>query len=189
MTTARTRRRAQASRRVPRKAGRRRTVRPQIAILIEAPEWRRHVRNVAAVAQRAARAALAAQRSAGPLELCLVLADDRAMRRLNRTWRGQNKPTNVLSFPATSAGRTTPGLPPGAALPLGDIVIASGVTVAEAKAQGKAVDAHLAHLVVHGVLHLLGHDHERDAEALRMEALETRILKGLGVADPYRGTR
>ncbi len=187
MTTAGTRRRAPASRRAARKPAR--SIRPQIAILIEAPEWRRHVRNVAAVAERAAQAALAAQHKAGRLELCLVLADDRAVRRLNRTWRGQNKPTNVLSFPAAGAGGLAPGLPPGEPVPLGDVVIASGVTVAEAKAQGKAVDAHLAHLVVHGVLHLLGHDHERDAEAVRMEALETRILKGLGVPDPYRGTR
>jgi probable rRNA maturation factor len=188
MNRARTSR-ARGSRPAPRKGRRPAAVRPQISILIEAPAWRRHVRNVAAVAARAARAALAGERSAGQFEVCLVLADNRDLRRLNRTWRGKDKPTNVLSFPAAQDGMMEPRLPAGVRVPLGDVIIARGVTVAEAKAQKKAVDAHLAHLVVHGVLHLLGHDHERDAEAIRMEALERRILKRIGVDDPYRGMR
>src|SRR5258708_24790547 len=110
MTTAGTRRRAPASRRAARKPAR--SIRPQIAILIEAPEWRRHVRNVAAVAERAAQAALAAQHKAGRLELYLGLADDRAVRRLNRTCRGQTKPTNVLSSPPAGAGPPSPRPPP-----------------------------------------------------------------------------
>src|SRR5258708_39731897 len=110
MTTAGTRRRAPASRRAARKPAR--SIRPQIAILIEAPEWRRHVRNVAAVAERAAQAALAAQHKAGRLELCLVLADDRAVRRLNRTRRGPNNPTNVLAVPAARARGGGPGVAP-----------------------------------------------------------------------------
>ncbi len=156
---------------------------PRIEVLIEAPEWNRRVRDVAALARRAARAAVAVERSRDPVELCLVLADDRAVRRLNRDWRGKDKPTNVLSFPARDPALKAPR---GAPAPLGDVVIAGGVVAREAAEQGKTVAAHLAHLVVHGVLHLLGYDHEIDAEADRMEALETRILRGLGVADPYR---
>ncbi len=114
-----------------------------------------------------------------------MLADNRLSRRLNRTWRGKDKPTNVLSFPAAD-GEARPKDAPRL---LGDVVLAGGVVAAEAEAQGKRLSAHLAHLVVHGVLHLLGHDHERDRDAKRMEALEIRILRTLGVANPYEETR
>jgi probable rRNA maturation factor len=113
--------------------------------------------------------------------LSLVLADDATLRALNRRWRAQDKPTNVLSFAAQ--GEETP---PDAPLLLGDVVLAFETVAREAAAQGKPLGDHLRHLVVHGVLHLLGHDHERREEAALMEALETRILAGLGVADPYR---
>src|SRR5947208_12599216 len=143
---------------------------PRGEVLFEAPEWRKRVRNVALVARRAARAAVAAAPLAGKSELCLVLADDRSVRRLNRQWRGKDKPTNVLSFPSgeTRGGRASAAAP----RPLGDVIIAYGVTTAEAAKQGKTLTAHLVHLIVHGVLHLLGYDHERGADAERMEALE-----------------
>ena len=146
------------------------------------PLWRRALPEVERVCDRAARAALAAggapQR---PAELAIVLADDALLRALNRDWRGRDAPTNVLSF---AAGEDAP--PPGAPLLLGDVVLAFETAATEAQAQGKPLADHLAHLVVHGVLHLLGFDHEIAAEAERMEALETRVLAGLGVADPYR---
>ena len=154
--------------------------RHRIAVVVAAPEWRRRLRGAASVARKAADAALRAGPGRRGGELSVVLADNRLSRRLNRTWRGKDKPTNVLSFPAAddAAPKSAPAL-------LGDVIIAGGVTADEAAAQGKRLSAHLTHLVVHGVLHLLGHDHERDADARRMEALEVRILRGLGVANPY----
>jgi probable rRNA maturation factor len=155
-----------------------------VAILIETPEWPRRLQTAAALARRAVREALAAEPPSGRVELSVVLTDDRAVRRLNRDWRGQDKPTNVLSFPSHN-GAAAPRLPAGVPVPLGDVVVACGVATAEAAAQGKSLRAHLAHLVVHGVLHLLGHDHEADAEAERMEALEVRVLRRMGIANPY----
>jgi probable rRNA maturation factor len=177
-----------SSARKPRPSARRRTggASPRIAVLVEAPAWQRRIRNVATLARRAARAAVAADPPRERVELCLVLADNRAVRRLNREWRGRDKPTNVLSFPARDAGAAAIRLPKGARSPLGDVIVACGVAASEAAAQGKTLSAHLSHLVVHGVLHLLGYDHERDAEAERMEALERRVLRRLGYADPYR---
>lgn len=178
MTAARPRRASSASRRRPRRTA------PRIELLIEAPEWRKRVRNVALVARRAARAAAAAAPVTGKSELCLVLADDSSLRRLNRQWRGKDKPTNVLSFPSGESlnRRVSAGMP----LALGDVIVAYGVATAEAAKQGKTLAAHLVHLIVHGVLHLLGYDHELDTDAERMEALEIKILRRLGIADPYR---
>jgi probable rRNA maturation factor len=112
-------------------------------------------------------------------EICVTLSDDAAILALNHRWRGKNAPTNVLSFPAPSY--------PGLEVPrfLGDVVLAFETIEREAKAEDKAIDEHLAHLVVHGVLHLLGYDHATDAEAQEMEALEIRILATIGIADPY----
>ena len=111
--------------------------------------------------------------------LVVLLTDDAQVADLNRRFRGQDKPTNVLSFPSR--------LNPEAHL--GDVALAFGVCVAEAEAQGKPLAHHLQHLVAHGVLHLVGYDHETDAEALEMEGLERVVLAGLGVPDPYAAER
>ena len=118
-------------------------------------------------------------------ELSVRLVDKGEIRTLNRDYRGQDKATNVLSFTAASIE----GLPADAARPLGDIVVCAAVVADEAGAQGKAVDAHWAHMLVHGVLHLLGFDHETPAEAEGMEALETQIMLQHGLEDPYAGSR
>jgi probable rRNA maturation factor len=113
------------------------------------------------------------------VELCVTLTDDAAIAKLNRRWREKAKATNVLSFPAP------PPPAPDAPRFLGDIVLAFETIEREAREEDKTLGAHLAHLTVHGILHLLGHDHETDAEAEAMEGLETRILATLGIADPY----
>lgn len=111
------------------------------------------------------------------------LADSAEMTQLNSDFRGKNGPTNVLSFPFEAPA----GLPAEALEPiLGDIVICADVVSAEAQQQGKTARAHWAHMIVHGVLHLCGHDHQNDADAARMEALETDILGAAGFADPYQ---
>lgn len=109
----------------------------------------------------------------------LCLADDAALRALNSRWRGIDKPTNVLSFPAVAGGRVAD------ATILGDIALAYETLAREAENLGVPLADHYRHLVAHGFLHLIGYDHETDAEAERMEALETRILARLGAADPY----
>lgn len=102
-------------------------------------------------------------------------------RRLNLLWRGRDYPTNVLSFPAPDAPPTR-----GVRRAMGDIVVCAPVVAREARQQGKRLDDHWAHLLVHGSLHLLGHDHERESDALRMERRERQILARFGIADPYR---
>jgi probable rRNA maturation factor len=153
-------------------------------------EWRKTVRGCRAICQAAAQAALTA---AAPgltppagIELSIVLGDDAMLRELNLQWRGKDAATNVLSFPSQGGVIAAPQA--GAPLLLGDVVLAFGTVAGEAAAQGKTLGDHLAHLVVHGVLHLLGFDHEKAAEAERMERLETVVLAGLGIADPYRET-
>ena len=123
-------------------------------------------------------AALQGARRRKPAELSIRIVDTAEGRALNRDYRGKDYATNVLSFPAE--------LPPGFDLPLiGDLAICAPVVRREATEQTKRDRDHWAHLTVHGVLHLLGYDHIEDAEAERMEKLETRILAGLGIADPY----
>jgi probable rRNA maturation factor len=124
----------------------------------------------------------AARTSPQESEVAVVLTDDASIRTLNREWRGIDAPTNVLSFPASQRGRD----PAGAPAPLGDIVLAYETVAREADADGKPFAHHLAHLAVHGFLHLLGFDHEQDNDAEAMEALELKILARLDVADPYR---
>jgi probable rRNA maturation factor len=115
-----------------------------------------------------------------PPEVSLVFTDDASIREINAEWRNQDKPTNVLSFPAFPL---TPGKMPGPML--GDIILARETLVREAQALGKPFDEHLSHLLVHGFLHLFGYDHMEENDAERMESLETRILAGLGLSDPY----
>jgi probable rRNA maturation factor len=111
-------------------------------------------------------------------ELTVRFADDTEVRALNAQFRGKDAPTNVLSFPAGAA-------PEDEAQPLGDIILARETVVREADEQGKTVADHTAHLILHGILHLLGYDHDTDDRAEKMEAVEREVLAGLGVADPY----
>jgi probable rRNA maturation factor len=158
----------------------------QIHVSIDDPRWRT-ARVTAARVRRAVRAALARQAAGLRAELSVALADDRRVRTLNRAWRKIDKPTNVLAFPAGDVSAA--GLAGGPPRPLGDVIVAYETVAAEARAQGKTVADHLSHLLVHGVLHLLGFDHDTDAAAADMEAIEVAVLAGLGVADPYRTAR
>jgi probable rRNA maturation factor len=133
-------------------------------------------------AARAAAAALEAELGLAACEACVALSSDAEVQQLNATYRGKDAPTNVLSFPAG------PAIPAGEAEEarfLGDLVLAGETVAREAADLGVPVEHHLQHLVVHGLLHLLGYDHETDAEAEDMESLEVRILARLGIADPY----
>ena len=147
-----------------------------IEVEIEDEAWTAALPDSAVVAERAAQAAL------GTVEggVVVLLTDDETVRDLNARFRDRDRPTNVLSFPAAEMPL------PGRAPHLGDLVLAYGVCAAEAEAQGKTLGDHLSHLTVHGVLHLLGRDHEAEAEAEEMETEERTILASLGVADPYR---
>ncbi|KQP44813.1 rRNA maturation factor [Brevundimonas sp. Leaf280] len=142
-----------------------------IEIEVEAEAWTGALPDVEAIVERAAQAALGTVEG----DIVVLLTDDAAVRALNGRFRDKDRPTNVLSFPA----------PENAFPHLGDIVLAYGVCATEAEAQGKTLADHLSHLVVHGVLHLLGRDHEDDTEAEEMEAEEREILAQIGVADPY----
>jgi probable rRNA maturation factor len=142
-----------------------------IEVDVEVDDWL----TVPQVVSRARSAALAALHGREDGSVAILLADDEAVGELNREWRGKDGPTNVLSFPAA----------PSAAPHLGDIALAYETCAREAAEQGKALEHHLTHLVAHGVLHLLGWDHQTDAEADRMEAFERDILARLGVPDPY----
>lgn len=153
------------------------------AVTVAAPGWRSAVADPETLCRRAVAATLAAVGPPGsPGEVSVLLADDSAVRELNRDFRGKDAPTDVLSFPA---GPRPPGVPESYPWPLGDLVLALETSVQDAGAAGKPLADHLVHLVVHGTLHLLGYDHERPAEAEAMEALERQILAGLGVPDPY----
>ena len=155
---------------------------------IEAPLWRRLLADPEAICRRAIAATL--ERAAPALrsraEIGVLLANDAAVRALNAAHRGHDRPTNVLSFPTLAAPAASLASEPNdRPLLLGDVVLAAETIRAEAKAQGKPLPDHVRHLVVHGTLHLLGHDHEDDAQAVAMEDLERSILAGLGVPDPY----
>jgi probable rRNA maturation factor len=146
------------------------TGRSKVDVVLLDAAWAKALPGVGRMVRKAARAALGARIRS----LTVALSDDRRVRILNRRDRGKDKPTNVLSYPS------------GEKAFLGDIVLARQTVWREAREQKKTPADHLTHLVVHGTLHLLGHDHETsDADADRMEALERRILKRLGIADPY----
>ena len=117
----------------------------------------------------------------GHFELGVALGTNAAVQRLNRSYRGKDTPTNVLSFPASmpNLGRL------GGPCPLGDVIVAFGVAKAESRAANKSLEAHLSHLVLHGVLHLLGYDHKAVRDTTIMEQLESQIMARMGFADPY----
>lgn len=155
----------------------------EIDVIVEADGWE-NLPDAEGIAERAGLAAIRAQEPAKALGVAILLTDDGAMRRLNAQFRGKDKPTNVLSFPA-------PRLPAGRGIAeslfLGDVALGYETCTAEALADGKDLGDHLSHLVVHGILHLLGLDHETETEAEAMEARERVILATLGIADPYAG--
>ncbi len=144
-----------------------------VEIVFGAPGWRGAVPAVEALARRAVEATLADQGENG--HLTVLLTDDAEIRRLNGGFRGKEKATNILSFPA-----------PYGSLTLGDLALSLGVVRREAVSEARPMRAHFAHLIVHGTLHLLGHDHLAAGEAMLMERAETRILHRLGVANPWR---
>jgi probable rRNA maturation factor len=150
--------------------------------LIESDEWRK-LSEAEDIARRAIAAAAAsiADIRCGKAELSVLFCDDETIAVLNGRWRGKEMPTNVLSFPALPLQ----GSATYEKTPLGDIAISYETLVREACESGKTPSAHLAHLVVHGFLHLLGYDHQTDDEAERMERLERDILARIGIADPY----
>ncbi|TJV22146.1 MAG: rRNA maturation RNase YbeY [Mesorhizobium sp.] len=150
-----------------------------IDISVEAGNWPDEA-SLTRLVDRAVKAAFAETGVAGRSELSLVFTDDAHIRTLNAGWRGKDKPTNVLSFPALPFVQGGP-LPPM----LGDIVLAAETVAREAALEDKPVENHITHLVIHGLLHLLGYDHETDTEAEAMEAVERAALARLAIPDPY----
>jgi len=153
---------------------------PTADVLIAAECWQAQADAEDIVQRAIAAAASFVELPADETEVAVMLTDDARIRELNRDWRGQDKATNVLSFPAAQ--------PPGATpqpLMLGDIAIAFETTRLEAETENKPFQNHLSHLAIHGFLHLLGYDHLNDDEAEEMEGLERDILAKLGIADPY----
>ena len=144
-----------------------------IDVILAAPGWRAAVRRPEALVRRAAEAALREAGASGTITV--LLTDDAAVKRLNSQHRAKVKPTNVLSFPAGVPGQ------------LGDVAFALGVVRREAREAGRKTSAHLAHLVAHGALHLAGHDHIEAGEARRMERAEARVMRRLGLPNPWRG--
>ncbi|HZT87052.1 MAG TPA: rRNA maturation RNase YbeY [Stellaceae bacterium] len=159
----------------------------EIDIALPCPAWRDACPGIERLIEDAAAAALVRELAMGALGRAAVLdirlGDDAEQRELNRRYCGRDAPTNVLAFPASDPGAP---LPAGAPLLLGDVVLAFETVAREAAEQRKTLVDHARHLVVHGVLHLLGYDHATEAEAEAMEAREREILAGLGVPDPYR---
>jgi len=161
-----------------------------ISVTVASRSWIRKQRTVVACAKRAAGAAAQNARDNGSpfsghhnaMEISILLTTDHALRRLNHDYRGIDKPTNVLSFPTLSYRDAQATDAP---VLLGDVAVAFGVSDKEARTAGKSLPAHLSHLVVHGVLHLLGYDHQSDHGAKKMEELEIEILADLGIANPY----
>lgn len=163
--------------------------RVDIAISFKHPD-RHRVPNAARLIRRATRAALGAtdRRPSTAVEVSIVVADDDFVRALNRQYRGLDRPTNVLAFaagPSAAGPSASTGGGEGPPLVLGDIVLGLDALSAEARSQHKTLADHMCHLVVHGVLHLLGLDHVSAAAAAAMEAVERRALARLGIADPY----
>ena len=158
---------------------------PATEVMIVADCWNAEADAEAVIFRAIEAAASHVDADTGDAELAVMLTDDAGIQTLNKNWRGIDKPTNVLSFPAVQ--------PPSGVEPddtdtprmLGDIAIAYETTRREAGEEDKTFENHLSHLAVHGFLHLVGYDHEKDGEAEAMEALEREILAQLGIADPY----
>jgi probable rRNA maturation factor len=162
------------------------TAEPVIFVDMPCPLWAALVPDVEDLCRRVAQVTLGAGKQpqiSGVVELSVILSDDAALMALNRDYRGVEAPTNVLSFAALDHAAP---LPSGGPILLGDVFIACETAEREAALEAKTLPHHLSHLVVHGVLHLLGYDHQRQDKAERMEQLERSILAALGIADPYR---
>lgn len=149
----------------------------EVAVIRNADGWPEHFD---ALAEKAVLAALAGAKAKikGAAEISVLLTDDAEQRELNAQWRQKDSATNVLSFPQIEPFGPVRGL-------LGDITLARETLEREAQELDKTLDAHFTHLMVHGFLHILGYDHLDEAEAVQMEGLETQILAGLGIEDPY----
>jgi probable rRNA maturation factor len=159
------------------------SVLPITEVLVVAECWQNEADAEAVIHRAIATAAEIADADVGEAELAVMLTDDIGIRTLNNNWRGIDRPTNVLSFPALQP--TGPSSPDDAPRMLGDIAIAYETMQREARDEQKPFDHHLSHLAVHGFLHLIGYDHENDADAEIMETLESKILAQLGITDPY----
>ncbi|MEO6946829.1 MAG: rRNA maturation RNase YbeY [Nitrobacter sp.] len=156
---------------------------PATEILVVADCWRAEADAEAIIHRAIQTAAEMVDTDTGDAELAIMLTDDAGIRTLNANWRGIDKPTNVLSFPALQpTGTPSAGDAPRM---LGDIAIAYETTRSEADDEQKPFEHHLTHLTIHGFLHLIGYDHETDEEAGEMENLERKILAQLGIPDPY----
>jgi probable rRNA maturation factor len=155
---------------------------PLTEVLVVAECWQTEPEAEAVIHRAINAAAEIAAADVGEAELAVMLTDDAGIRTLNNNWRGIDKPTNVLSFPALQPAA---GAPADAPRMLGDIAIAYQTTRKEADDEEKPFDHHLSHLAVHGFLHLIGYDHEKDDDAEAMEDLEREILAQLGIPDPY----
>ena len=163
------------------------SVLPLTEVLVVADCWQTEPDAEAVIHRAINAAAEIVDADVGDAELAVMLTDDSGIRTLNNNWRGQDKPTNVLSFPALQpTGKQSADDAPRM---LGDIAIAYETTRREADDEQKPFDHHLSHLAVHGFLHLVGYDHEKDDDAEAMESLEQEILAQLGIPDPYRRTR
>jgi probable rRNA maturation factor len=158
---------------------------PTTEVLVVADCWRSEPDADAVIQRAIAAAADTVDNDVAEAEIAVMLTDDSGIRTLNSNWRGVDKPTNVLSFPALQPERAPK--PGDAPRMLGDIAIAYETMRREADEEQKPFDHHLSHLAVHGFLHLIGYDHENDADAEAMESLETEILAQLGIPDPYAG--
>jgi probable rRNA maturation factor len=155
---------------------------PLTEVLVVAECWQTEPDAEAVIHRAIHTAAEIVDADVGEAELAIMLTDDAGIRTLNNNWRGVDKPTNVLSFPAL---QPTAGAPADAPRMLGDIAIAYQTTRKEADDEEKPFDHHLSHLAVHGFLHLIGYDHEKDDDAEAMEDLEREILAQLNIPDPY----
>jgi probable rRNA maturation factor len=152
----------------------------KIAVCIESKLWKTVLlsKSLKELTKKSVTTALLSTQTKGQYSVCVVFTDDAALQELNKTYRGMDKPTNVLSFPN--------GAQDGKTIQLGDIFLSFETCHRDATAQNKKFNDHITHLLVHGALHLLGYDHETDADAAQMEQLEIEILAGLFIANPYQ---